>query len=505
MAKRSVSFTDAMRLFSGEGGTGERGDGGQRREPPAETVSQLAARIKVALESLGDPIRVRGEISNFTDKGHWYFSLKDDGAVIGCAMWREQAGRVGWTPREGDAVVATGNVSFFPKQGRAQFYVRSMERVGVGSLQERYEALCRELRGLGYFDEERKFPLPSFPRRVAIITSATGAAVHDCLRTAAHRCPAVGIVLVDVRVQGDGAAQEVARAIRAVDRNAAAMGIDAMLVTRGGGSIEDLWSFNERVVADAVFARREVPIVAAIGHESDTTIIELVADRRASTPTQAMMLLTPDRAELDEQIDALRDRLGSSLRRSVRERREVLLRIARHPFLRSPLVPLVIRRERLAEGERRLDRAATQRLGGARQALARAEALVMSLRPESRLERARREVIERRRRLERAAQDCLRRAGDRVNALARQLEAVAPTSVLARGFSYTLTDEGRLVRSVRDAPPGTRLSTMLADGAVRSLVDGTTSIPAPQKGSASKRPPRHREPPPSVGLFGDGS
>lgn len=495
MAKRSVSYSDAMRLFSPSGGGavgGGTGGGGQpSRDLPAESVSQLAMRIKGALESLGDPIRVRGEVSNFVDKGHWYFSLKDENAVIGCAMWQEQARRVGWTPREGDAVVATGNVSFFPKQGRAQFYIRSLERVGTGSLQERYEALCRELRGLGYFEEERKLRLPSFPRRVAIVTSATGAAVHDCLRTAAHRCKAVGLLVVDVRVQGDGAAQEVARAIRALDRNAARLGIDAILVTRGGGSIEDLWAFNERVVADAVFARREVPIVAAIGHESDTTIIELVADRRASTPTQAMMLLTPDVAELAEQVDAMADRLRSGLRRSVRERRELLVRLARHPFLRSPLAPLVVRRERLVECARRLERGTLRSLAAARANLGHVDGRLASLRPDLLVGRARRELGERAKRLERAIGERTRRATEGLRALERQLEAVAPSSVLARGFSYTLTSEGRLVRSVGDAPPGTRLSTMLVDGAVQSVVDGSVGqTPTTAEGAAAEVPPQ---------------
>jgi exodeoxyribonuclease VII large subunit len=475
VARRTVSFSDAMRLFGGGGSAGAGGAGegprGGRDDPPAETVSQLAVRIKAALETLGDTVRVRGEISNFIDKGHWYFSLKDESAVIGCAMWQEQARRVGWTPREGDAVVLTGNVSFFPKQGRTQLYVKSIERVGAGSLQERYEALCRELRGLGYFDEGRKLRLPSFPRRVAIVTSATGAAIHDCLRTAAHRAPAVGLVLVDVRVQGDGAAKEVARAIVALEKHGEALGIDAILVTRGGGSIEDLWAFNDRELADAVFARRRIPIVAAIGHESDVTIIELVADRRASTPTQAMMLLTPDRAELAEQIDALGDRLRSSLRRAVRERREVLQRIGRHAFLRSPLAAVESRREALQRLGERLSRSARMGVDRARHALNTHEAGVRAMRPDLALDRARQDVVGLSRRLERAVRERRARSADRFDGLRRQLEGVSPERVLARGYSYTVTADGRLVRSVVDAPPGILLDTRLADGTVRSRVE----------------------------------
>jgi exodeoxyribonuclease VII large subunit len=495
-----------MRLFGGAGGSGSaHGTGGDpprpANGPPSESVTQLAARIKGALESLGDPIRVRGEISNFLDKGHWYFSLKDEGAVVGCAMWQEQARRVGWTPKEGDAVVATGSVSFFAKQGRAQFYVRSIERVGVGSLQERYEALCRELRGLGYFEESRKRPLPSFPRRVAIVTSATGAAIHDCLRTAAHRCPAVGLVLVDVRVQGDGSAKEVARAVTLLDRHAAALGIDAILVTRGGGSIEDLWAFNEREVADAVFARRRVPIVAAIGHESDTTIVELVADRRASTPTQAMMLLTPDRAELAEQVESLADRLVSSLRRSVRERRELLARTARHAFLRSPLAPLVERRRRLEEVRQRLVRATQSRVVVGRGALERGRTMLESLRPALTMARARQDLADQARRLERAAFERLRRAAERTESMRRQLEAVAPERVLARGYSYTMTTDGRLVRHVADAPTGTLLETRLVDGTVRSRVEEHGALPARPSRPTGVSSPKGRGPAAGSGTF----
>lgn len=498
-----------MRLFgggaSGEGG-GRVGEGGEQRRrddgPPPESVTQLATRIKGALETLGDPVRVRGEVSNFVDKGHWYFSLKDEGAVIGCAMWQEQARRVGWTPREGDAVVATGSVSFFPKQGRTQLYVRSIERVGAGSLQERFEALCRELRGLGYFDDARKLPLPSFPRRVAIVTSATGAAVHDCLRTAAHRCPAVGLLLVDVRVQGEGAAAEVARAVRALDRHAERMGIDAILVTRGGGSIEDLWAFNEREVADAIFARRTIPIVAAIGHESDVTIAELVADRRASTPTQAMMLLTPDRAELREQVDSIADRLDSSLRRSVRERREILARIGKHAFLRSPLTPLVDRRRRLDDARRRLDRAVQTVAATARGDLARLNAHLAGLRPDVAIHGARRELVSLERRLRHAVGERAARAKADLDARRRQLEAVSPEQVLARGYSYTMTADGRILRSVAEAPAGTELATHLVDGTVRSRVEGEAMTQRLGTTSSTvKRTPQRRAADASFDLF----
>ena len=481
-AKR-VSFGDAMRLFGRDGAgdgdaSGDSTGRGPGDEPKPETVTQLAARMKGALESLGEKIRVRGEVSNFTDKNHWYFSLKDNEAVIGCAMWQSDVARAKFRPKEGDDVIATGSLSFYPKQGRAQFYIRKLERVGQGSLQERFDALCRELRELGYFDDARKLPLPAFPRRIAVITSATGAAIHDCLRTAALRMPAVGITVVDVRVQGDGAAGEIARAIRAVDSAALQLGIDAMVVTRGGGSIEDLWAFNERVVADAVLARRHCPIVAAIGHESDTTVAELVADRRASTPTQAITLLVPHRDDLTEQLVQLGDRLASTLRRGVLSRRELLVRIGRASFLRSPMAMVDERRRLLTPLGEGLRRALISRLRQERSRVADLARLLESARPAARAGAAREGLAQRRRRLDMALTRLVDRAVARVRATERQLEAVAPARVLARGYSYTLardgTRNGRIVRRTADAPPGTTLETVVSDGSISSTVEGAT-------------------------------
>ncbi len=491
VAAKKTSFLDAMRAMNearesslfgagagsagGAGGESGGNAGGGRREQPSESVSQLAERIKGALEGLGSTVRVRGEISNFSQRNHWYFSLKDENAVIGCAMWQSDVARQlraanGWMPKEGEAVVATGSVSFWAPQGRTQLYVRSLERVGMGTLQERFEALCRELREAGAFDEGRKRPLPAFPRRIAIVTSAKGAALQDCLRTAKNRLPAIELVLVDVRVQGEGAAEEVARAVRALDRASGRLGIEAIVVTRGGGSIEDLWAFNERVVAEAILARRNVPVVAAIGHESDTTIAELVADRRASTPTQAITLLVPDREELGEQLDQMGDRLASGAKRLLRSRRDLLQAVARHPFLRSPLAPVHAARESLGGLRTSLDRAIAWRVDRERQRQGHLATQIVGLQPATRLRIAADALLQRRRRLTLALERTVRSARDGLLARERQLEALGPSQVLARGFSYTLTEEGKVLRSVDEARSGMHLTTVVADGSVRSVV-----------------------------------
>jgi exodeoxyribonuclease VII large subunit len=394
------------------------------------TVSEVAELIKSALERhTPSPLRVIGQVSNLSRPGHWYFSLKDESAVLGCVAWSSTARGFGFVPEDGTEVIATGHLSHYGPQGRTQLYVRQLEPVGAGALELRFRALCEELRGLGYFDEARKKPLPPLPRRIAVITSAAGAAVQDVIATAAARLPAVGLLLLDVRVQGEGAAEQVAAAIRLADARRAEWGIDAILVTRGGGSAEDLWAFNERVVADAAFDCA-LPLVAAIGHESDTTVIELVADVRAATPTQAAVLLIPDRAQLDEQVEHLAHRLRLQLVRHLERQRQRLALVERFALFRDP----------------------GALVGQAREAVSRLD-----------------------QRLARASAACLQRARDRLEALRRHLAGVDPRGVLNRGYSYTTTAEGRLVASVRDVEAGSRMTTHVADGTIDSVVDQTRS------------------------------
>ena len=385
------------------------------------TVSEVADLIRSTLENhMPSPLRVIGQVSNLNTRKHWYFSLKDEQAVVSCVAWVSAARTFGFVPDEGAEVVATGHVTHYGPQGRTQFYVTRLEPVGAGALELKFRAMCDELRRLGYFDEKQKKPLPVFPRRIAVITSAGGAAVGDVISTAAERCRAVGLLIVDVRVQGDGAAEQVAAAIRRIDADAERLGVDAILVTRGGGAVEDLWAFNERVVADAVHECR-LPLLAAIGHESDTTVIELVADVRAATPTQAVMRLIPSADELIGQLDHLDRRLRLLVRRHV-ERQRARLDAA---VLRDPRALVQRARERLAA------------VGG---------------------------------RLGRATQVHVRRRRDRVEALGRQLAAVDPYRVLNRGYSYTTTESGALVASVKDVRDGDRMVTRVGDGTIDSVV-----------------------------------
>ena len=416
------------------------------------TVSQAAGLIKDALtRSFPSKIRIVGEVSNFNQRNHWYFSLKDAGASLRCVCFASAARKVNFPVSDGMEVVATGRIDFYDAQGSVQLYVDSLEPVGQGALEIKFRALCDELRRLGYFEEERKKRLPAMPCRVAVITSRTGAALQDVINTAARRWTGCELLLFDVRVQGAAAAPEVAAAIESVSRHGARLGVDAIILTRGGGSMEDLWAFNERVVADAIY-RCSIPIVAAIGHEVDVTIAELVADLRCSTPTQAAMTLIPDRTKLAQQVDHLRARLATVLRRQSEMSKERLDAVARHAFFRRPERMLDGPRERVAELSGRLQSTLPRAIKAQED-----EVSLLS------------------RRLNAALPRRLKASSDSLAALSKQLNAVGPLNVLERGYSYTLGPDGKVLREPAQVKAGDRITSVLAKGKVASEVVGATN------------------------------
>lgn len=465
-------------------------------------VADLATRIEHAVSvGVPGPLRVVGEVSGFRERTHWYFDLKDEQAAVGCVVFASSARRLGFTPAQGDRVVARGRCSFYKPTGRVSFVIDHLEPAGAGDLDARFRALVEELRGLGWFDPEAKQALPVFPRRVAVITSRTGAALQDVIDTARRRCPAVGLLTVDVRVQGPSAAGEIAAAVRRIGADARTLGVDAILLTRGGGSVEDLWAFNERAVAEAIRAC-PVPIVAAIGHETDTTIAELVADERAATPTQAAVRLTPDRAALGEQVAALERRLGDSLRAEVRYQRERVRRVADRPALATPRGTIRPSIDRVRGLEAALVRAAERvvharrsTLGGLSLRLERGRPASVHARRQERLRAladrldrvVRRRVGSARTRVrlehaERALGRGVVSARVRLAGADRGLHAVGPVSVLGRGYTLTTDGEGVLVRSAKGLRAGDTLVTRFADGNARSEV-----VEGAKRGRASTR------------------
>jgi exodeoxyribonuclease VII large subunit len=434
------------------------------------TVSQLAAMIDVALrERLPASVRVVGEVGRFTERTHWYFDLKDSGAVIPCVMWQSAARKAGFVPALGQQVVLAGRVEHYPQGGRTQFIAEKIEPVGAGALDVAYRRLVEELRQLGWFAPERKRALPMFPRKVAIVTSRGGAALQDVLDTVGRRCPALSLALADVRVQGDGAAEQIARTIRAIGRVHAECGIDILLVTRGGGSLEDLWSFNERIVAAAIYDS-PIPVVAAIGHETDTTIAELVADLRCATPTQAAMRIAPDADALRTQLDSMGGRLGSLVERHIRLDSERLRGASRHAFFASRDGFVRVREVRLKADADRLRHAMLDRLRASMDRHDRAARGLSRHRPEAAYARREADLHHLAARLRASLGAMIDRRGAALESAARGLDLVGPHNVLKRGYSVTFRADGRALRSAADARQGETLSTRLADGSVESIV-----------------------------------
>ncbi|MEM7680548.1 MAG: exodeoxyribonuclease VII large subunit [Planctomycetota bacterium] len=441
------------------------------------SVTDLAVRVKDALaRGLPKTVRVVGEVSGLRDRTHWFFDLKDDKAVVRCVMFADAARRVGFRVRDGLEVVACGRVDYFGGQGRLQVYVNRLEPVGQGALQAEFERLAAELRDQGLFDPARKRRLPAYPRKLAVVTSRSAAAWRDVIDTARQRHPGVELLHLDVRVQGGPASGEIARALDRLSQRGEALGIDAVLLVRGGGSLEDLWAFNTREVAEAV-ARCALPVVAGVGHETDVTLAQLCADVGAATPTQAAMAAVPDRGELGQQVEHLASRLSMTLRRRADSAGHRLHRAERSAVLRNPGGWVAPRRLAVDRAAARLAQSLPARV-----TLANARAIPI----QTRLDAALRARLQRRQaqtqaiedRARRAAHERVRAARAKLASVAARLDAVGPAAVLRRGFTYTTDGSGRLLRSAEQARQTGMLVTRFADGQVASEVRTAADPPA---------------------------
>ena len=276
------------------------------------TVSQVNTLIKEILENnLPSRLAITGEITNWSiaRSGHAYFDLKDENALLPCVMWRSKLDRIKFEPANGLAIIAKGYIDVYSPHGKYQFYAESMQPAGIGALQLAFEQMIKRLEAQGLFDDVHKKPLPAYPERIGILTSESGAAVHDIIDSIHNRWPPAGLFLYPVPVQGEGAAEKIAAALRDVNRRNKELKLDILIVGRGGGSLEDLWAFNEEVLARAIFDSK-IPVISAVGHEVDTTIADLVADARASTPTKAGVVAVPDMQEVLEHVDNLKKKVG---------------------------------------------------------------------------------------------------------------------------------------------------------------------------------------------------
>jgi len=323
-------------------------------DPPAKaddklqvySISEVTKLIKNVIERSFGPLVLRGEISNYVlhSSGHRYFSLKDESSTIRCVMFRSAGAKMRFLPEDGMLLEANGVLTVYERGGQYQLKVESMVPAGVGSLQQALEALKKRLAEEGLFEDKHKQPLPKHPRVIGVVTSPTGAAVRDILRVLKRRCPSAGVVLRPVRVQGEGAAEEIAAAIELFDKHGVA---DVLIVGRGGGSLEDLWAFNEERVARAIY-ESTIPVISAVGHEIDFTIADFVADLRAPTPSAAAELAVRDTAELLAALEKEKARLGAAVRVALADRRRDVDRLRTSYGLRRPL-------DLLREGGQRID------------------------------------------------------------------------------------------------------------------------------------------------------
>lgn len=393
--------------------------------PPILTIGQVTRQIKDAVEGKFPFVYVVGEISNCTraGSGHIYLTLKDDTAQLRAVMWRNAAIRLRFDVHDGLEVVAGGPIEVYEARGTYQLIIEQLVPQGVGALELAFRQMCAKLEAQGLFAAERKRPLPRFPRRIALVTSPSGAAVRDMLQVITRRWPAVRVVVVPVAVQGQGAAEQIAAALRSVHR---IPDVDVVIAGRGGGSLEDLWAFNEEIVARAIF-ECQIPVVSAVGHEVDVTIADLVADRRALTPSEAGELVVPHRDEIAAELNRLRQRLIHGLRSQADSARVHLDAVASRRIFARPLERLHDAARGLDEIDLRLKRSIRLRLDRSRQHLA---------------------------------------------AVAGSIGALSPLQVLERGYSVTRrVDNGEILRAAEQVQSGDEIETRLQSGRVVSRVE----------------------------------
>ncbi len=390
------------------------------------SVTQLNQTVKnlVDSEPALQSVCVRGELSNYKvyPSGHHYFSLKDAESSLRCVMFKGSTFSLRFRPQNGMAVVAVGRISVFPRDGAYQLYCSHMIPDGAGDLNSAFEKLKQKLYQEGLFDQTQKKPLPAFPHRIGIVTSPAGAAVHDMLRILGARYPLSKVLLFPVRVQGENAAEEIAEAVEFADRHHLA---DVLIVGRGGGSAEDLWPFNEEIVARAIY-HCSIPVVSAVGHEPDVTISDFVADVRAATPSNAAELVAPDKEELEERLLNAQRAVFSAFRSQLADYHKRLNRVSQSPALRHP--------ERLLRDKQmRLDLAVE--------------------------------------RLANAQKNIIREKKERYLRLSERLDALSPLKVLQRGYSVAMDRDGAVVRSVHSVRPGDCIDIVVADGTIRTAVE----------------------------------
>lgn len=428
--------------------------------PSILSVSQLNAMARELLESAFDSLWISGELSNVSTpaSGHWYFTLKDRNAQVRCAMFRNRNLLARCRPESGRQVLVKARVSLYEGRGDYQLIVESLEPAGAGDLQRQFEALKLKLQNEGLFDPRHKKPLPAWPDRVGVITSATGAALQDICQVLKRRYPGLAVVLVPVAVQGEGAARQIADAIQLVNRQQAA---DVLLVGRGGGSIEDLWAFNEEIVARAIFAS-DIPVVSAVGHETDFTIADFVADVRAPTPSAAAELISPNQEELLRRLAHFQQQLT----RCIHQRRQHWHMALRNlsSRLQHPRHRLQAHAQQLDHLEQRLTQVLHKRVTMLQNRVAIAHQQLRHQNPLTRIDMHRRTLLHLRERLDRAVIRRQREHRQQLHHHLQRLNDVSPLNTLQRGYAIVQDSSGTIVRRSAQVAPGDMITARLAAG-----------------------------------------
>lgn len=430
------------------------------------TVSQINSLIKVAIEEKLPPrLIVRGEISDWKHhtSGHCYFSLKEEGAVLPCVMWASKFKNVKFSPEDGLEVLSTGHIDVYTLGGKYQLYVDKIEPAGIGALQLAFEQMVAKLRKEGLFDEAHKKPLPLYPMRIGILTSESGAALHDITDSIHSRWPCAKLFLYPVPVQGEGSASKIAAALRDINRRNQKLELDVLIVGRGGGAMEDLWAFNEEVLARAIFDST-IPVISAVGHEVDTTIADLVADARASTPTKAGVVAVPDMQEILGQFTATEQRLGNQTRARLKIAEHMLEVILANAVFRNPLVLVQNSRQQLDDLSADLEEFIKAILTGAHRELSAAYEQIIRIEPHRLLGYKTIELNNCQNRANVGIRATVNNCRMQLTAQENRLSALNPRSVLQRGYSITTNKQtGLLVRTSEDVSIGDFLITELAN------------------------------------------
>lgn len=448
-----------------------------KEEPRVFSVTEVTRAVRAALEEQVGVVWVEGEISNYRKQssGHQYFTLKDANSQLACVLFAARGGAA-WRKQvalaDGMQVQVRGALTVYEARGQYQLNVQLVQAGGAGLLQAKFEALKRRLDAEGLFDPERKRALPKFPAAIALVTSPTGAALRDMLNILGRRAPWVRVVIAPVRVQGEGAAEEIAAAIEEVNRFAelGVEPVDVVVVARGGGSAEDLWEFNEEIVARAI-AASALPVVSAVGHEIDFTIADFVADLRAPTPSAAAELLVPDGAELSRRLADVVAQLRRQAQRAIEQQRTRLAWLGRGELFRQPELRLREAAQRLDQVVESLQRAPRERIREEARRLADTAARLRHYRPDQALALFRQRLV--------TLQEWLRerqgqRLAERVQRFAKArdlLRVMGPEATLSRGYSVTTKASGELINSVAQASTGTKLVTRVRDGEIESIVE----------------------------------